>query len=150
VHGRRDALAAPPAEERAWTQTHPHNACMSDLRIVTDDGGDENSTPEPSRSEEAWAGPYVPPGHVVRTGYVPVHDVVCHVTGSHQLNPAAVERAYRDQLAADDAQPWPPPTGYWRADGRFVLTDGRTRFVAALMLGRTHVLAAWLEPPSHS
>jgi hypothetical protein len=63
-----------------------------------------------------------------------------------QLLPAEVERAYRRQLELGDGQPWPPPTGYWRADRRFVLTDGRNRYVACLMLGVEHVLVAWLVP----
>jgi hypothetical protein len=93
-----------------------------------------------------WAGPAVPAGHVVRTGYVPIHDVVCLARTGHQLLPAEVERAYRRQLELDDQQAWPPPTGYWRQDHRFVLTDGRNRFVAALMLGIEHLLVAWLVP----
>ena len=93
-----------------------------------------------------WAGPAVPPGHVVRTGYVPTEAVVCHARTGHQLLPAEVERAYRRQLELGDQQTWPPPTGYWRRDHRFVLTDGRNRFVAALMLGVEHLLVAWLVP----
>jgi hypothetical protein len=70
------------------------------------------------------------------------------VEPAHQLNPAAVERSYREQLAATDgAQKWPPPTGYRRDDGRFVLTDGRRRLVAALMLGMKHLLVAGLRAP---
>ncbi len=65
----------------------------------------------------------------------------------HQLYPAEVERAYRRLLDVGDAQPWRPPTGYWCDDGRFVLTDGRNRFVASLMLGHQHLLVASLEPP---
>jgi hypothetical protein len=93
-----------------------------------------------------WAGPSVPPGHCVRTGYVPIHDVVCLARSGHQLLPAEVERAYRRQLELEDHQAWPPPTGYWRSDRRFVLTDGRNRYVASLMLGLEHLLVAWLLP----
>jgi hypothetical protein len=93
-----------------------------------------------------WAGPAVPPGHAVRTGYVPIHEVVCHVRVGHQLLPAEVERAYRRQLELGDQQPWPPPTGYWRHDRRFVLTDGRNRFLASLMLSLEHLLVAPLVP----
>jgi hypothetical protein len=93
-----------------------------------------------------WAGPAVPAGHVVRTGYVPTDDIVCHARAGHQLLPAEVERAYRRQLELGDQQPWPPPTGYWRHDHRFVLTDGRNRFVASLMLGVEHMLVSWLIP----
>jgi hypothetical protein len=66
----------------------------------------------------------------------------------HELLPAEVERAYRRQLELGDQQAWPPPTGYWREDQRFVLTDGRNRFIASLMLGVEHLLVAWLVPVS--
>ena len=90
-----------------------------------------------------WAGVRVAPGHVVRTGYVGVEDVVMHVR-EYQLSPAAVERAYCRQLDLGRDQAWPPPTGYWRDDRRFVLTDGRHRFIATLMLGMEYLLVAWL------
>jgi hypothetical protein len=102
---------------------------------------------EPDEPLRAWAGGAVPAGHTVETGYLPIHDVVCLASFGHQLYPAEVERAYRDRLELDGAQAWPPPTGYRRADGRFVLTDGRNRYVAALMLGVEHLLVAWLAPP---
>jgi hypothetical protein len=114
----------------------------SDLHLVTDTTPD--AVPEPFRS---WAGDTVPEGHTVATGYVPIHDVVCHSRYGHQLYPAEIERAYRRQLAIGSDQLWPPPTGYRRPDGRFVLTDGRNRYVAALMLGTEHLLVAWLEAP---
>ena len=76
-----------------------------------------------------------------------IHDIVCFVRASHQLYPAEVERAYRRQLELGDEQGWPPPTGYWRDDGRFVLTDGRHRYVAALMLGVEYMLVAWVVAP---
>ncbi len=66
----------------------------------------------------------MPTGHRVKTGYVDVHDVVCLARGGHQLSPAQVERAYCRQLELGDDQGWPPPAGYWRSDGRSVLTDG--------------------------
>ena len=95
----------------------------------------------------AWAGTLVPAGHTVATGYVEIDQVICLVGHGSQLHPAEVERAYRRQLALIDGQAWPPPTGYWRHDGRFVLTDGRNRYVAALMLGVRHLFVAWLRPP---
>lgn len=93
-----------------------------------------------------WAGPDVPAGHVARTGYVRTEDVVCRAPFGHQLLPAEVERAYRRQLELGESQAWPPPTGYWRQDRRFVLTDGRNRYIAAVMLGLEHLLVAWLVP----
>ena len=101
----------------------------------------------PSEAAVEWAGPTVPAGHVVRTGYVPIHDVICMAPYGHQLLPAEVERAYRHQLELAGEQRWPPPTGYWRGDRRFVLTDGRNRYVACLMLGIEHLLVAWLIAP---
>jgi hypothetical protein len=112
---------------------------VTELHVVTEQDLDAASGPA-----VGWAGPSVPSGHVVRTGYVPIHDVVCHAAVGHQLLPAEVERAYRRQLELGPEQAWPCPTGYWRPDRRFVLTDGRNRFVAALMLGVEHLLVAWL------
>jgi hypothetical protein len=95
-----------------------------------------------------WCGGSVPAGHTVATGYVPIHDVICQASSGHQLYPAEVERAYRRQLEHGESQAFPPPTGWYREDGRFVLTDGRNRYVAALMLGVQHLLVSWLEPPA--
>ena len=113
---------------------------MPDLHAVTED--DLAAT----TGAEAWAGPAVPAGHVARTGYVRIHDVICHAPFGHQLLPGEVERAYRRQLEMADQQAWPPPTGYWGHDYRFVLTDGRNRFIACLMLGTEFLLEAWLVP----
>jgi hypothetical protein len=115
----------------------PHCTTMRDLQAL----------PTPQPVTDPWAGPSVPPGHTVATGYVPIHDVVCHATFGHQLSPAEVERSYRRQLELEDAQSWPPPTGHW-SGGRFVLTDGRHRYVAALMLGVEFLFVAWLQPPT--
>jgi hypothetical protein len=125
---------------QAPVQWDPHNDRIVELHVV--------SEVDLAAAEGCvtWAGPAIPPGHIVRTGYVPTEAVVCHARPGHQLLPAEVERAYRRQLELGDQQPWPPPTGYWRQDHRFVLTDGRNRFVAALMLGIEHLLVAWLVP----
>ena len=112
---------------------------MRDLRVV-------EANPSTAEPVPDWAGDRVATGHTIETGYVPIHDVVIHAPRGHHLYPAEVERAYRRQLELGDDQGWPPPTGYWR-DGRFVLTDGRNRYVAALMLGVEHILVAWLVPP---
>ncbi len=117
---------------------------MPDLNLVASPAATLHDAVEPVRE---WAGTLVPAGHTVATGYVEIHQVVCLVGQGSQLHPAEVERAYRRQLALTDGQTWPPPTGYWRHDGRFVLTDGRNRYVAALMLGIQHLFVAWLCPP---
>lgn len=114
---------------------------VPDLHVVTD-----QDLLAAAGAALEWAGPAVPPGHVVRTGYVPIHDVLCHARPGHQLLPAEVERAYKRQLELGSEQQWPCPTGYWRHDQRFVLTDGRNRFIAALMLGIEHLLVSWLVP----
>ena len=93
---------------------------MRDLHAV-DPATDSERVPD----EWLWGGLRVPAGHVVQTGYVATHDVICHAPHGHQLYPAEVERAYKRQLELGQDQGWPPPTGYWREDGRFVLTDGR-------------------------
>jgi hypothetical protein len=128
--------------DEAVEQWHPQNDGVPDLHVVND----VDLAAAADASE--WAGPAVPPGHTVRSGYVHIHDVICCAPFGHQLLPAEVERAYRRQLELGDQQAWPPPTGYWRSDHRFVLTDGRNRFVACLMLGVEYLLVAWLVPAS--
>ena len=92
---------------------------MGDLHVVQ---------PEPPASlTTQWGGSRVAEGHTVATGYIPIHDVVIHTPRGEHLYPAEVERAYRRQLELGKDQGWPPPTGYWRNDRRFVLTDGRNR-----------------------
>ena len=136
----RERSRRQPSSPQAPEQWHPQNGRVADLHVVDD--------LDLAAAAEAldWAGPAIPPGHVVRTGYVQIHDVICHAPIGHQLLPAEVERAYRRQLELGEQQPWPPPTGYWRSDQRFVLTDGRNRFIASLMLGVEYFLVAWLVP----
>jgi hypothetical protein len=118
---------------------------MPDLNAVAPPTAIRDDAVESARE---WGGTLVPAGHTVATGYVDIHHVVCLVGPGSQLHPAEVERAYRCQLALADGQTWPPPTGYWADDGRFVLTDGRNRYVAALMLGIRHLFVAWLCRPA--
>ena len=88
----------------------------------------------------------VPAGQTMQTGYVPIEDVIVRVGGAHLLYPAEVERAYRRLLeVGEGSQEWPCPWGEFREDGRFVLKDGRNRYVAALMLGYRELLVAWIE-----
>ena len=118
---------------------------MPDLNVVAAPTAITDDVVEPAQE---WGGTLVPAGHTVATAYVEIDQVVCLAGPASQLHPAEVERAYRRQLALQDEQAWPPPTGYWRNDGRFVLTDGRNRYVAALMLGIQHLFVAWLCPPA--
>lgn len=118
---------------------------MPDLNVVAAPTDIRDDAVESARE---WGGTLVPAGHTVATGYVDIHQVVCIAGPGSQLHPAEVERAYCRQLALGDGQTWPPPTGYWRHDGRFVLTDGRNRYVAGLMLGIRYLFVAWLCPPA--
>ena len=120
---------------------------MPDLNVVPSPNPILHDAVECARE---WGGTLVPAGHTVATAYVDIQQVVCLAGPGSQLHPAAVEHAYRRQLALEDGQAWPPPTGYWRHDGRFVLTDGRNRYVAALMLGIRYLFVAWLCPPSQA
>ena len=84
----------------------------------------------------------VAPGHRVVTGYVPIEQITMACRA--RMAVGDVEAAYRKQLALGDHQAFPCPNGRWDGD-RFIIHDGRHAFVAALMLGMTHLLVAWTE-----
>ncbi len=84
----------------------------------------------------------VPPGRTIRTGYVAVEQV--RLACRERMAVGDVDRAYQRRLQLGEHQPWPCPRGHWEGD-RFVVVDGRHDFVAALMLGLSHVLVAWPE-----
>lgn len=84
----------------------------------------------------------VPPGAIVKTGYVPIEDVV--LACRDRMGIGDLSAAYQKRLQMGDHQAWPPPRGYWRGE-RFVVEDGRHEFVAALMLGQQFILVAWLD-----
>ena len=65
-------------------QTHPHTSGLPELHVVTD-----HDLAAATGARE-WAGPTVPLGHIVQTGYVPTEDVICHAPFGHQLLPAAI------------------------------------------------------------
>lgn len=83
----------------------------------------------------------VPPGQIVRTGYVDIWQI--KLACRDRMAVGDVDAAYRRRLQLGDRQPWPPPYGYWQ-DDRFVIVDGRHEFIACMMLGLSHVLVAWL------
>lgn len=86
-------------------------------------------------------GMVVPAGRTVQTAYVPVDRV--RLACRDRMATGDVERAMQRRMAAAPGQPWPCPIGHW--DGpQFVIVDGRHEYVAALMLGCTHVLVAWI------
>ncbi|MER8811414.1 hypothetical protein [Mesorhizobium sp. M0965] len=88
----------------------------------------------------------VPPGHIVETGYVPVEDVI--LACRERMAIGDVNTAYQKRLQLGACQSWPPPRGHWQGN-RFVLVDGRHEFIAALMLGQSHLLVAWQKEAAH-
>lgn len=86
-------------------------------------------------------GMVVPAGQNVTTSYVPVHQV--RLACRDRMAIGDVERAMQRRMAAAPGQPWPCPIGHWD-DHHFVIVDGRHEYVAALMLGCSHVLVAWI------
>lgn len=99
-----------------------------------------SAEPEPVRVNEDRS-IRVPAGQVVVTGYVAVEDVKLACRAPMAVGD--VERARARLLHCGRGQPFPCPVGYWDG-GRFVIKDGRHEFVAGLMLGRSHILVAWL------
>lgn len=84
----------------------------------------------------------VTPGQVVRTGYVDVFK--CRLACRERMAVGDVGNAYQKLLQLGDRSAWPCPNGHWDGD-EFVIHDGRHEYVAALMLGRTHLFVAWLQ-----
>ena len=81
------------------------------------------------------------PGQTVKTGYVETHRI--KLACRDRMAVGDVEAAYRRQLSLGDQQAWPCPVGEWEGN-LFVIHDGRHQYVAALMLGLTHILVAWV------
>lgn len=84
----------------------------------------------------------VEPGRVVKTGYVDVF--VCKLACRERMAVGDVAGAYQKLLQLGANSSWPCPRGHWEGE-RFVIVDGRHEYVAALMLGRSHLLVAWIE-----
>ncbi len=84
----------------------------------------------------------VPPGQVVQTGYVDVFRV--RLACRERMAVGDVDRAFQKLLRAGHHQPFPCPVGAWDGD-TFILHDGRHEWIASLMLGKTHILVAWLS-----
>lgn len=81
-------------------------------------------------------------GHVVVTGYVEIDQV--RLGCRDRMAVGDVAGAYQKLLQLGSAEQWPCPVGRWNGD-RFVIHDGRHQYVASLMLGRSHILVAWIE-----
>lgn len=84
----------------------------------------------------------VKPGQVVKTGYVDVWK--CRLACRDRMAVGDVGAAYQKLLQLGDNCAWPCPNGEWDG-GTFTIHDGRHEYVAALMLGRKHLLVAWVE-----
>lgn len=84
----------------------------------------------------------VPPGSKVITDYILIEQVV--LACRDRMDIAAVEKAMQRRMAIAPAQPWPCPVGEWKGD-RYHLHDGRHDYLAALALGVSHILVAWVD-----
>jgi hypothetical protein len=87
----------------------------------------------------------VPAGHVVKTGYVPIHKI--KTACKARMAVGDVSAAFQKRLALGENQSWPPPWGYWCEEeaGFFVVVDGRHEYVACIMLGFETLFVAWVE-----
>ena len=84
----------------------------------------------------------VPPGHIVRTAYVDVFGV--RIACRERMAVGDVAEAFQKLLRAGCDQPFPCPNGHWE-HRTFVIDDGRHEWLASIMLGKTHILVAWLD-----
>lgn len=84
----------------------------------------------------------VPPGKVVKTAYVDIWKI--RMACRDRMAVGDVAGAYQKLLQLGDNSAWPCPNGVWDGD-TFCLHDGRHEYIAALMLGRTHLLVAWIQ-----
>lgn len=89
----------------------------------------------------------VPPGWIVRTGYVPIARVTMDCR--ERMAVGDLDRAYQKALQLGDRASFPPPWGEWGATV-FHLKDGRHEYIARLMLGHSHLFVAWLEDPTNA
>lgn len=83
----------------------------------------------------------IPPGKLVKTGYVQIFQT--RLACRERMAVGDVDKAYQKKLQLGDQGSWPPPNGYWDGD-TFVIQDGRHEWVAAVMLGNTHLFVAWI------
>lgn len=84
----------------------------------------------------------VGPGQVVKTGYVDVWQ--CRLACRAPMAAGDVADAYRKALQFGDRSEWPCPNGRWEGEV-FWIHDGRHSWIASVMLGKTHILVAWVE-----
>jgi hypothetical protein len=84
----------------------------------------------------------VKPGQIVRTGYVDVFKV--RLASRERMAVGDVDRAFQRVLQAGADSQFPCPNGRWDGD-TFVIHDGRHAWLASVMLGKSHILVAWIE-----
>jgi hypothetical protein len=85
----------------------------------------------------------VKPGQIVRTKYADIFSI--RHASRERMASGDVDRAYQKMLQLGENSAWPCPRGYWADTATFVVVDGRHEHVASMMLGRTHILVAWVE-----
>lgn len=84
----------------------------------------------------------VPPGHIVRTGYIPIFQ--CRLACRERMAIGDIKLAYERRLQLGSNQSWPPPVGHWE-ETVFMIEDGRHEWLAAVALGVEYILVAWLD-----
>lgn len=87
----------------------------------------------------------VPPGHTVQTAYVDIYEI--RMACRERMAVGDVDRAFQKLIQLGGNSPFPSPYGRWLEDGAFEIIDGRHEFIASLMLGKTHILVAWIQGP---
>jgi hypothetical protein len=91
----------------------------------------------------------VPRGKRIATEYIGIFQV--KLACRERMAMGDVNTAFQKRLQLGDRQPWPCPYGYWERTpsgfkgGFFVIVDGRHEWVAAVMLGHSHILCAYLQ-----
>lgn len=83
----------------------------------------------------------VPPGMVIKTGYVDVFKV--RFANRARMSVGDFDRTYQKRLQTQGGQCWPCPSGRWIAD-EFELFDGRHELLASIALGFDSILVAWI------
>jgi hypothetical protein len=80
-------------------------------------------------------------GQVVKTAYVDVWK--CRLANRDRMAVGDVAASYQKVLQLGEQSAWPCPNGHWEGD-TFVIEDGRHEWLACVMVGRSHMLVAWL------
>ena len=84
----------------------------------------------------------VPPGSIVRTGYVPIEKI--RLSSYENLSLPDIKEKYEIFKQNAPNQIFPCPIGNWE-QVNFVIVDGRHAFVALMILGMSHILVAWID-----